>query len=164
MDKPKLLWISKTTLFFAVVGSLIGTVFVFSIWVVNLPFITQKGFLYPVAIFLMGYLFGIFVAAFSGLLYSIAIVLTQSLSTTSLTRKLACALVAGSSLVAMYFVMVYGQDFGLSKMFWSLTNQDAPKYAFLIICTMLTAYLHSLAENAYQFFAPTLQAPNHPLH
>lgn len=154
MARSKLLWASKTTLFFAVVGSLIGTVFVFSFWVVTLPFITQKGFLYPVAVFLMGYLFGIFVAAFSGLLYSIAIVLTQSLSTTSLVRKLACALVAGSSLVALYFVMVYGQDFEWRKLLWSLTDYDTPKYAFLIVCTIVTAYLHSLAENAYQFFSP----------
>lgn len=155
MIKEKLRWVGVTSLFFGLVGGLIGTAFTFSLMLVRMPYLTEKGFLLPVAVFFSGYLFGVFVAGFVGATYALLRLATGAVSKCSWARRVCLSLVGPVSLLCLW--MWSGYYFNVEPIrgpiSYAIWNGKGP-ILFMLGCTLATMYLHSLAEKSYDFFSP----------
>lgn len=154
MRKKDLSWVGATALFFGVVGGFIGTVFVFSLMLINQPYLTEKGFWFPIALFFTGYLFGMLVAGFTGASYALLRLVTGAVTECSWLLRVSLGLVTPVLLLSWWYWVGYHSETEPIRgpILYALWNGKF-KILFLLGCTLITVYLHSLAEKAYGFFS-----------
>lgn len=158
MSRKNLSWVGATALFFGVVGGFIGTVFVFSWMLINQPYLTEKGFWFPIALFFTGYLFGMLVAGFTGASYALLRLVVGAVTECSWLRRVCLGLVVPVLLLSWLLWAGYHSKTEPIRgpVLYALWNGKF-QILFLLGCTLITVYLHSMAEKAYGFFSANEQ-------
>lgn len=154
MSRKNLSWVGATALFFGVVGGFIGTVFLFSWMLIKQPYLTEKGFWYPIALFFAGYLFGMLVAGFTGASYALLRLVVGDVIECSWLRRICLGLVTPVLLLSWLLWAEYHSETEPIRgpILYALWNGKFQIF-FLLGCPLITVYLHSLAEKAYGFFS-----------
>lgn len=154
MSRKEFSWIAATALFFGVVGGFIGTVFVFSWMFIAQPYLGEKGIWLPIVLFFAGYLFGMLVAGFTGATYALLRLFAGAAAECSLLLRICLGMVASALLFSLWLWAEYHSETEpiRAPILYALWNGKY-QILFLVGCTLVTVYLHSLAEKAYDFLS-----------
>lgn len=139
--------ILKTTMFFTIVGSLIGSTIVLASLYIQEPFWISRGFLHTAAIFLTGYfLIGVPVSGLTGVLYAVTLYSIGHRST-SIFQRLISGLIAASTITAAWFIYV---DFSQTNLTQVLaTSSHIVPLIFNIVCVFGTICIQYLWERKH---------------
>lgn len=154
MSRNTVKWVSATALFFGVVGGFIGAAFLFSWMLIAQPYLTEKDLIFVLALFLATYLGAILVAGFSGAVYALLRLLAGSVTCCSWPSRFCFGLVAPVLLIGLLIWSGYYSETEsirgpISYAIWNGKFQ----ILFIFVCSLITMYLHALAEKSCDFFS-----------